>query len=232
MPAWKKGKNPVVSTIANLKMMLDKGMTAVVVDVRPHMSANKGHIPGAVSIAMNKMENSKHLFPADKVAPIILYADDTDTAVKAFSAVRNWGYKNTSALEGGIKAWKNAGNTVGSGKLADKIVYVPKPVPGEIRVEEFKSIAEQLPADKYVLDVRDEDEAMQGMLKGAHNIASQQILYRLDEIPQNKEIIIHCMTGVRAEMVYYTLKEKGYKARFLNANIAIDPDGKYEINKE
>mgnify|MGYP000458473827 CR=1 FL=1 len=33
-------------------------------------------------------------------------------------------------------------------------------------------------------------------------------------------------------MAYHILREAGYKVRFLNANIKIDKDGKYEISKE
>ncbi len=39
---------------------------------------------------------------------------------------------------------------------------------GEISVEDFKRIAETLPPDKPIIDVRDTDEAMHGMLKGAN----------------------------------------------------------------
>lgn len=232
MPAWEKAKKPLLSTMANLKMMIEKQIPIVVIDVRPKGIASKGHIAGAASMEAKEIDSAKHRFPADKNAPIVPYADDTDAAMKVFSTVRGWGYKNTSVLDGGMHSWNAAGNIAVSGGLANTIVYVPKPLPGEIRVDEFKVIAETLPPDKYILDVRDEDEAMQGMLKGAHNIPSQDIPYRLADIPKDKEVIIHCITGVRAEMAHYALKENGYNCRFLNANIAIDADGKYIITKD
>jgi hypothetical protein len=43
---------------------------------------------------------------------------------------------------------------------------VPKPRPGEISIEEFKALAEKGAADKIILDVRDKDEAMYGMIIG------------------------------------------------------------------
>jgi rhodanese-related sulfurtransferase len=73
---------------------------------------------------------------------------------------------------------------------------------------------------------------MQGMLKGARNIPTQEISGKLSEIPKDKEIVTHCITGVRAEMAYLILKDAGYKVRFLNADIKIDKDGEYEITKE
>lgn len=232
MPGWKKKGNLVASTVSNLKEFIEKDIPHVLVDVRPTDIAKKEHLKGAVSIPLKEIGTAKDRFPADKKAPIVLYANDAKTVVDAFKVIRGWGYINTSVLEGGIEAWKKTGNPVISDELKTTILYVPKSRPGEIGVEDFKKIAETLPADKFILDVRDEDEAMQGMLKGAKNIPAQDIKSRLSEIPKDKNIITHCSTGVRAEMAFHTLKEAGYNVRFLNANIKIDKDGKYEISKE
>jgi rhodanese-related sulfurtransferase len=112
------------------------------------------------------------------------------------------------------------------------ISYVLKPRPGEISIEEFKMIAENGAPDKVILDVRDVDEAMNGMLKGAINIPAGRIKERLADLPKDKEIITHCTTGIRAEMAYDDLRENGIKTRFLNAVIQVDKDGNYEITKK
>ncbi len=73
------------------------------------------------------------------------------------------------------------------------------------------------------------------MIKGAINIPANEIKDRVNEIPKDKEIIIvvHCASGVRAEMAYNILKERGFEnVKFLNANIKIQKDGKFEITKE
>lgn len=232
LPAWKKAGNLVVSTAKYVKDNMDKEIPQILVDLRLTDEAKKEHITGAVSIPAKEISAAKDRLPADKKAPIVFYAADAKTAADVFKVVRGWGYTNTAILDGGIEAWKKAGNPLASGALKTTIVYVPKPRPGEITIEEFKTVAEALPKDKLILDVRDEDEAMHGMLKGAKNISTQAIPGRLSEIPKDKEIIAHCVTGVRAEMAYLLLKEQGYKARFLNADIKIDKDGKYEITKE
>lgn len=232
MPEWKKAGKPVVSTVNFVKENLDKDIPQVVIDLRQPEEATGGHIPDAVSIPSGQIAASKDKFPADKKAPIVLYSYDDEKALEAFKVVRAWGYTNTSILGGGIKAWEKAGLPIKKGQIKTEIVYIPKPRPGEIHVEDFKKIAETLPSDKFILDVRDEDEAMQGMLKGAKNIPTQDIPGKLAEIPKDKEIITHCSTGVRAEMAYHILREAGYKVRFLNANIKIDSSGKYEISKE
>lgn len=232
MPEWKKAGNVVLSTPKYIKENIDKDIPQVLVDLRPIDEAKKEHIKGAVAIQAKEISVSKDKFPADKKAPIILYAPDTKSAMDAFKAVRDWGYTNTSILSGGFDGWKKSGNPVLSDEIASTIIYVPKPRPGEIQIDDFKRIAETLPPDKLILDVRDGDEAMQGMLKGARNIPTQEISSKMIQIPKDKEIIAHCLTGVRAEMAYHILKEAGYNVKFLNANIKIDKDGKYEITKE
>ncbi|TAL26021.1 MAG: hypothetical protein EPN94_04180 [Nitrospirae bacterium] len=232
MPAWKKAGNLVASTVINLKEAMDKDIPHVLIDIRPADEAKKEHIKGAVSIPLNELATSKDRFPADKKAPIIIYCSTVKASEEAFAVVRKWGYSNLSYLDGSIEAWKKAGNPVVSGDLATTIVYVPKPRPGEISIDEFKGIAETKPGDKLILDVRDVDEASSGMLIGARNIPTKDITSKLSDIPKDKEIITHCITGVRAEMAYHQLKEAGYKVRFLNADIKIDKDGKYEITKE
>mgnify|MGYP001627413404 CR=1 FL=1 len=232
MPEWKKAKKRVISTPKFVKDNIDKDIPQIIIDIRNKKDVEREHIQGAISIPAVEITTAKDRFPADKKAPIILYSDDQKTVEESFTIIRDWGYSNTSILRGGIEGWKKAGYPLASGKAKTEIVYVPKPRPGEISVEEFKKIAEILPPDKLVIDVRDADEAMQGMLKGALNIPAQEISARLAEIPKDKELVVHCVTGVRAEMAYHTLKDAGYKVMFLNANIKIDKDGKYEISKE
>ena len=202
----------------------------MLVDLRNPEDAGKGHIQGAVSVPVKELSAAKEKFPADKSAPVILYSDTAGE--EAFRIVRGWGYKDTTILRGGIEGWKQAGGKVASGSLPTAIVYAPKPRPGEIPIEEFKSIAEKGAPGKIILDVRDVDEAMNGMIKGAINIPAGQIKERLSELPRDKEIITHCVTGIRAEAAYDDLKESGFNTRFLNALIQIDKDGRYEITKK
>ncbi len=234
MPAWKRAGNMVFSTPRYVKDNMDKDMPQVIIDLRPVDDAKKEHIKDAVSMPVRELSApaARDRFPADKKAPIVLYAADDKTASDAFKTIRGWGYTNTSSLRGGIEAWKKAGNPVLTDNLKTAIVYVAKPKTGEIVVEEFKRIVETLPPDKFILDVRDADETKQGMLKGAKNIPAPDISKRLAEIPKDKEVIIHCAVGSRSEMAYHTLRDAGYKVRFLDAIIEIDKAGKYEISKE
>ena len=125
----------------------------------------------------------------------------------------------STSITGGFDAWKAAGYTVATGTPATKIAYAPKPRPGEISVAEFTKLAANTPADVLILDVRNQDEANAGMIKGAKLIPDEELVARMGEVPKDKRIIAHCSTGVRAEMAYHKLKDKGYNVGFVKADI-------------
>jgi len=230
MPAWKKAGNLVLSEPSYLKDLIQRDIAHVLIDLRSPAETRKGFIEGAVNVPMTELDGAKERFPSDKSAPIILYSDTMSE--EAFKTVRGWAYREATLLRGGFEAWKQMGGKISVGEPKTVISYVPKPRPGEISIEEFKMIAENGSPDKVILDVRDTDEAMNGMLKEAINIPAGQIKDRIAELPNGKEIITHCTTGIRAEMAYDDLKENGVKSRFLNAIIQVDKDGKYEITKK
>ena len=120
--------------------VIKKDIAHVLIDLRDAQAAEKGFIPGAVSIPATELALAKEKFPADTAAPIILYSDREDAA--SYKTVNDWGYKNTSVLSGGVAAWEKGGGKLVSGKLSATISYVPKPRPGEISIEEFKALAE------------------------------------------------------------------------------------------
>jgi len=233
MPAWKKAGKLTIQCAPCLLSRVKLDIPTIVVDLRPTEEAEKAHVPGAVSIPITDVSRAYDRFPKDKRAPMVLYSNDTASAIQAFEVISIWGgFTNIAVLQGGFPEWQKVGGKVETGLMLTKIVYEPKPRPGEISVEEFKGIVEAKPSDKFILDVRDSEEAESGMLVGAKNIATQDVLRKLSEIPKDKEVIIHCTTGVRAELAYLTLKDAGYKVRFLNAIIKVDPNGRYEISKE
>jgi rhodanese-related sulfurtransferase len=67
------------------------------------------------------------------------------------------------------------------------------------------------------------------MIKGALLIPDEELAARMAEVPKDKRIVTHCLTGIRAEMAYHKLKEAGYKAAFLNNDIAVAKDGSFKI---
>jgi rhodanese-related sulfurtransferase len=141
------------------------------------------------------------------------------------------GYTSVDVLTGGFDAWKAATFPVESGKPGAAVVYVPKPRAGEIAIDEFKKIASAISADTIIIDVRSQEEASFGTVKGARVMPDAEILDRLAELPKDRQLITYCNTGVQAEMTYHKLKEKGYNVKFLNAKVEFDDKGNFKIEK-
>jgi rhodanese-related sulfurtransferase len=231
IPVWTKKNFTVLSAKQLKEGWIEKGMPHVLVDVRPAAEAEKGFIKDAVTMpAADVAKNIDKFPPKDKKPPVMLYdqtgGDDAKAAAKALVSA---GYPMVNVVLGGFNAWQAAGGAVETGKLATVMTYVPKPRPGAIAVDEFKKIAAATPADTLILDVRSRDEGSAGMIKGALLVPDEEVLDRLAEIPKDKKIVTHCSTGVRAEMAYHKLKEKGYNVSFLNATVAVEKDGSFTI---
>jgi rhodanese-related sulfurtransferase len=225
LPGWKKSKGVVVMPANGLKKMIHNDTSYVLIDLRSKEAATKGHIKGAVSIPEANLAAAKDKFPKDKSAPVILYNDD-QASQESFASVRGWGYKNATVLNGGAKAWDGK---FFPGETASEIVYVKKLKPGEMTIDEFKQIATAKPADKVILDVRDSGVAT---ISGAVNIPQSELADRLAELPKDKEIIVHCNTGIMANMAIKTLKDNGYNARYVDAVVQVSDDGTFAVSSK
>ncbi|MCI0469834.1 MAG: hypothetical protein L0Y62_07215 [Nitrospirae bacterium] len=217
-----------VTTPVWLKTAIETDMAYVLIDLRPKDAVKSGHIKTAVSISLSELDKAKGLFPKQKNAPIILYGDGKEDAAKK---VISWGYKGVRLLPLSFDDWKKGGNPVASGDAKTTIVYVPKPKPGTVTVDEFKKIAANTPADTLIIDVREPNEAAEGKIKSAINIPTDEITHRLNEIPKDKKIVLHCSTGIRAEMAFNALKNSNIKSKYLDAKIDIKKDGSYSIKE-
>ena len=212
--------------------MMETETPVVLIDVRDAESAAAAHIQGAVSIPAAQLADAKDRFPSLKKAPVVLYGADTSAALESFRLVRDWGYMNTTVLIDGFEGWQKGDLPVATGETASEIVYVPKPKAGTVDIASFAKAVDSKTTDVVILDVRTDDETEAGKIAGAIAIPAEEVVERLGEIPMDKQVYIHCSTGVRAEMAYVALKEKGYKASFLDANIVVTESGGYDITEK
>jgi len=110
------------------------------------------------------------------------------------------GYKNVEVYSEGIPGWVKAGFPLDQGIPRTEI---PPLAPSQLQ--------EKL-EDAYLLDIRLANSYEQGHIKGSHNIPTNLISQRFQEIPTDKRIII--ISGVGDPTWVPTgwfLKSKGYK---------------------
>ena len=230
LPEWKKNKKPLLASVKYVKEMSEFANAIVLVDLRDKTTIEAGHIAGAVAVNSATLPSMQEKFPKKKTAPVVIVGADDKEALEAFHVIRGWGYKNASILQGGVKGWQKAGFATATGPAATDIVYTPKPIPGAMSADDFKAILAATSSGSVIVDVRTEEEAQAGAVAGAINIPTDEISDRLAEIPKDKPVITYCSTGIRAEMAYIALKEKGYNVKFLNATTDF-ADGKTAITE-
>ncbi len=223
IPNWKKTGHHTVSTSDYVRTA-----NIVLVDLRAPAAVTAGHIPRAVGIPAGQLEASKDQFPESLTAPVVFYSDNIEEAKKAVNTARGWRYKNVTLLDfPGIITWKQKGYDVKTGPAATEIVYVRKLEPGQISIADFEAALKSEAIT--VVDVRGPEEYKAGHFPGAVNISLDELPTKLGDIPSNKFVVVHCRTGVRGEMAYLLLKEKGYDVKYLKAGCQCKTDGTYMI---
>ncbi len=234
IPEWRKAGHIVVSNVEGILDYKKQEQPFILIDLRPKNVIEQGHIPGAVALPDTGLASMQSSFPNYKAAPIILYDEDGKavSTQEAYKLVAGWGYKQVTILDGGFKSWLKSGENVAKGAAASKIEYVRKLLPGEVDVEVFKSLVNKPSPDTLILDVRLASEAAADALPNTKNIPLDELEQRLNELPKDKKIVVHCATGTRAEMAYNILKKAGLNAGYVKANIQFDPDkkGSYTIS--
>lgn len=234
MPGWLEKNFGVVSTQFLKEAWIDKDIPHVLLDVRPVKEAGKAFIKGAVAFPAKQSGKLVKTLDVKKNAPIMVYDQKGGKdATTVASALVKAGFKRVVVLTGGFEAWHAAKYDVAGGKLMSKATYVPKPRPGEISLVEFNKYVAELPPNVMILDVRTAAEAKAGMLKSARLIPVEEIKDHLAEIPKDKLIVLHCNTGVIAEVAYNTLKDLGYSnVKFFNGKVEFEKNGSYKISKD
>ncbi len=82
-----------------------------------------------------------------------------------------------------------------------------------------------------VLDVRNTGEYEAGHVAGAVNIPLDELRYRLEEMPRNVRIHVHCRSGFRSHLALRILKENGYDdvVNVTGAYMAILAEGGFDL---
>ena len=223
MPAWKKGGHHPVSTPDYVRTA-----NIVLIDLRAPAAVTAGHIPRAVGIPAGKLAGANDSFPESLTAPIVFYSDNIEESIKAVETARKWRYKKVSLLEfPGVLEWQKKGYDIKTGPAAKEIVYVRKLEPGQISIANFEAALKTRAIT--VIDVRGPSEYAAGHFPGAINISLDELPAKMDDISPDKFVVVHCRTGVRGEMAYLLLKEKGLDVKYLKAGCKCKLDGTYLI---
>jgi len=81
---------------------------------------------------------------------------------------------------------------------------------GRYRQVPVAKTRELVESNAYIVDVREKNEFAKGHLKNAVNIPLSQLRGRLEEIPHNQPVYLHCRSGQRSYNAVMALQNLGY----------------------
>jgi len=225
IPAWIKEGNPVHAS----NEFVAKG-NIVLLDLRTDGAAIQGRIPRAVVVPYETLDKRANDIPRN--APVVLYSDNEEEAMEAYLDLMDDGFKNVSLVPGNFQGWVASGGEVVTGPIfSNEIRWVRELGKGEVSVDEFRKATKGELPDVFVIDARTEEEIAEfGIFTNTVNIPLDEIPKRMNDIPKDKRIFVHCSTGARADLAYHELTKNGYDVKFLLLDIT-DPECDCEIIK-
>ncbi len=186
---------PTSVSLSALKAALEAG--AVVVDTRPTQDFGAGHIPGTLNIPLDEGFTTwaGWFLPYDRDIYLIVSPAMVTDAVRALISIgldRVVGYAAPTV----IQEWEAAGHP---------LEQYPTVFPQEV-------VQQVLNGEVTVIDVRSAAEVhMTGHLPNAQHIMLGYLPERVQDIPQDKPILLYCRSGNRSAIAAAVLQALGVK---------------------
>ncbi len=167
---------------------------AALLDTRTADEFAKGHLPGALNVGLEGRYASwvgSVVSPEQRLVVIAPAGREREATLRlgriGFDRVIGF-------LEGGADAWKGS----------DSVVATER-VDAETLQQELRQ-----PSPPLVLDVRNPGERLSGFLDESKSVPLGVLMSRLDEVPRDRRIVIHCATGYRSMVAASLLERVGY----------------------
>jgi hydroxyacylglutathione hydrolase len=171
----------------------------VILDTRDKEDYAAGHIPGSLLSPLNKQFNT--------VAGSYITEDDQIYLVV-----------NEHQLTEAVRDLYRIGldNVVGYVTPRDILMYKDQGGDMEkLEVVNFEDV-ENLDSNELVVDVRKASEYEASHVDGAVNFAHTRLLPNKENIPSDKKLYLHCMTGGRSAVATAFLKRNGFEVALID----------------
>ncbi|ANM30943.1 hypothetical protein ABI59_17205 [Acidobacteria bacterium Mor1] len=193
---------PAALDVAALRSL--DGSRVAIIDTRSWDAFRAGHVPGSLSLPMGSSFNTdagSFIKDSDAIY-LIIEPSRVEEAVRDLVRI---------GLDE-IKGWYDAGALSaypGNGAAFATL--------DEIDVDGGRSMVAE--PDVHVLDVRRATEYAEGHLDDSINVAHTRLASRLDEVPREGRLLVHCRSGARSARACAYLKRQGYDVTNLAGGI-------------
>ncbi len=183
--------HPARLTLTQFKDAVEKNVR--IVDTRDKLSFSGGHVPGSLNIQDNSAFSTWAGWMLSYEEPVLLIAPDHRIEELTKKLIRI-GLDDIYGYLPDMDAWANAGHEL---ETVDQITCTE--LSGKIENDEVE-----------VLDVRGASEYEAGRIESAKNIHVGSLEDKLNEIPREKEVVVHCASGDRSSIAASYLKSKDF----------------------
>ena len=199
----RKPAAPKKLTAGDVARRMDRG--AAVVDMRPGLEYDRGHISGSYCIGLQKGQAFSAwvgwLIARDR--PIVLVGADQAMCAEAQTQLHRIGFDNIAgALDGGIEAWEASGRSLSEFETATIEDMGRWILSGE---------------EVTVVDARDDHEWGSGHVPGAVHMYVPDVPHHAADLPSRAPVAVHCGVGYRAGIAASLLEQAGLK-RIIHVN--------------
>jgi glyoxylase-like metal-dependent hydrolase (beta-lactamase superfamily II)/rhodanese-related sulfurtransferase len=161
-----------------------------VVDLRSRRAYAAGHVSGTVGIELGSEQFSTYLgWLMPWGTPVTLIGKDAESVATAQRQMARIGIERPAGAA-----------TTPVEELTDE--------PGSYRRASFADLRDEV--EGTVLDVRQDNERSESAIPGSLHVPIHEVLDRMDELPDDETLWVHCASGFRASIATSLLHRAGY----------------------
>jgi len=195
----------------------------ILIDIREEAELEAGVIPGAIHIPIREIPSDLDLIPTDR--PVIVHCASGWRAGLAVSSLRMMGYDNVLAFTPGPNGWVAAGEELDPAPaeaesfgeptgLTPELVAAAgdflETLPAGFLTNSLEAVQAARDAGAQLVDVREPAEYEEGFIEGAISIPIRDLVASRDEVPTDRDVLVHCKSGYRASLALPILHVLGF----------------------
>lgn len=178
-----------------------------------HPGSHAGYYPGAEPIAMKILfaPDSGKLLGAQAVGK-----EGVDKRIDVLATALQGGMSVHDLVELELAYAPPFGSAKDPVNLAG--MAAQNALAGDVQLAQWDEVAALDPERAVLLDVRRTDECVKGSIPGAIHIPLDEVRARMNELPHDREIVVHCQSGQRSYFACRILSQHGFRARNLTGS--------------
>src|SRR5262245_46602993 len=180
-------------TPAELTALMESSAPHAVLDIRERAAYERGHIYRATSLPRRLLEIRLPRLITALRTPIVLYDEDGRVGPLAATTLAAMGYTDVRVLDGGLGAWRAAGNRLVQGLNVQSKVFgeqaLHKYGTPEVTGEELKARIDRR-EPMVIVDSRTPEEYGRACIPGAWSMPGAELVLRIADLVPSPEIPI------------------------------------------